>query len=67
MKITSFNGLLSFTDAIADSDPNSNPIPVLGSWDGNLNPTLCSVKSSGYYNVSIRFAVQIGIGNVNKP
>ena len=32
------NGLVTFTD----SDPNSNHIPVLGSWDENLNPSPCS-------------------------
>ena len=26
--------------------PNFNTIPVLVSWDGNLNPTPCSVRSS---------------------
>ena len=25
--------------------------PVQGSWDGNLNPTLCSVKCSAYCNL----------------
>ena len=30
--------LFTFTDS------NSNPIPVVTSWDGNLNPTLYIVK-----------------------
>ena len=51
------SGLFTFTDA--DSDPNSNPIPVLGSWDGNLKLTPCSVNRSAYYNVTIWFEVQI--------
>ena len=28
------------------------PIPVLDSWDENLNLTSCSVKSSAYYKCS---------------
>ena len=46
----------------SDSNPNSDPIPVLGKFDGNLNPTPYSVKRSAYCNVAIWFAVQIGIG-----
>ena len=52
-----------FTFAGTDSDLDSNPIPVLDSWDGNLTLTLCSVrKSFACYNVAIWFAVRIGIG-----
>ena len=42
------NGLFALTGADADSDPYSNHIPVLGSWDENLNPSPCNVKSSAY-------------------
>ena len=52
-----------FTFTGPDSDPDSNPIPVFDSWDGNLTLNLCSVrKSFAYYNVAIWFAVRIGIG-----
>ena len=47
-------GLFTFTDA--DFYPDSNPIPLLCSWVGNLNPIPCSAKSSAYYNVAIWFA-----------
>ena len=40
--------LFTFTDA--DSEPDSDLISVHGSSDGNLNLTLCSVKSSVHYN-----------------
>ena len=49
----------SFTLRETDSDPDSysDPIPVVGSWDWNLNLPLCSVKTSVYCNVAIRFEV----------
>ena len=39
-------GLFRFIDHDSDSDPNSNPIRVIGSknWNRNLNP--CNMKSS---------------------
>ena len=43
------NDLLIFTDP----DPHSNPIPVVGSQDWSLNPTLCSIKDSTWYSVTI--------------
>ena len=39
------------------SDTDSDPVPVLGSWVGNLKLTMCCVKISAYYNVVIWFAV----------
>ena len=42
-------GLFTFTGA----EPDSNPIPVVCSWDGNLNLTPSIVKSSKYYNVAV--------------
>ena len=36
------NDLFTFTDP----DPHSNPIPVVGSQDWSLNPTVYSVKNS---------------------
>ena len=42
-------GLFTFTGA----DPDSNPIPVVCSWDGNLNLTPSIVKSSAEYNLAI--------------
>ena len=42
----SFGGLFTFKDPDADSDPDSNPIPLVGSYYWNLNLTLCSVKGS---------------------
>ena len=51
----------TFTDPYSNSSPDSDPIPLLGSWDWNLNLTMCSVKSSTYYNVAVWFAVPIGI------
>ena len=62
-------GLFTFTDPDSDCHPNSKPIPVLGIWDGNLNLTPRSAKSSAY--VAIWFAVWIWketeseSGNVN--
>ena len=41
-----YYALFTFIDPENDSDPDSNPIPVAGSYDGNLNPTPCSVKCS---------------------
>ena len=35
-----FDGSFTFTDANSNSDPDSSPIAVLDSWDGNLNPDL---------------------------
>ena len=43
-------GLFTVTEADSDSDPDYNPIPVLGSWDKNLNLTRCIVKIPTYYN-----------------
>ena len=40
------NGLFTLTDPDSDSNTDSNPIPVVGSEDWNLNLTSCSVKSS---------------------
>ena len=47
-------GLFTFTEADPNSDTNvdSNLIPVLGSWDGNQNRTVCSVKISAHQNVT---------------
>ena len=39
-------GLFTFTNLDSYSDPDSDPIPVVGSWDWNLNSTLLSVKRS---------------------
>ena len=50
-------GLFTFTEA--DSDPDSNPLPVLSSRDGILKLTLSSVKSS--VCVVIWGAIRIGI------
>ena len=38
------NSLFTFTDSDSDCDLDSDPISVVGNWDGNLN--LCSMKSS---------------------
>ena len=55
------NGLFIFGEADCVSDLDSNPIPVLGTWDGNLNLTPYSVNSFACYNVTIWFVVRIGI------
>ena len=47
------NGLFTFREADYNSNSDSNPIPAVGSLDGNLNMTTCSMKSSAQYNVSI--------------
>ena len=49
MNLSWCNGLFTFSDSDSDSDP----IPVLCSLDIYLNQTLCSVKSSAYYNVTM--------------
>ena len=54
-------GLITFTDADSNSDPNSHSFPVVGNGDWNLSLTWHSVKSSVLYNVAIWFAVRIGI------
>ena len=67
------NGLVTSTEPDSDSDPDSNPICVLCSWDENLNLSLYGVKSSALYNVAIGFQSELesesesGSGNVNKP
>ena len=59
--ILSCTFVFTFTDPYSNSSPDSDPIPLLGSWDWNLNLTMCSVKSSTYYNVAVWFAVRIRI------
>ena len=53
-----YYSLSRFTDAFSDTDSDSNPIPVPGSWDGNLNMAPCSMESSVYYNVTFCLAVR---------
>ena len=67
------DGLFTSTDPDSDSDPDSNPIHILGIWDENLNLTPCSVKSSAYCNVAIGFQCELesesesDSGSVNEP
>ena len=40
------SGSFTFTDPVSNSNPDSDPITVVGSWAWNLNTTSCCVKSS---------------------
>ena len=40
------NGSFTLPKTDSGMDSGTNPIPVFGSWDWNLNLTLCSVKTS---------------------
>ena len=44
-------GLFIFTDPDSNSDTDSDPIPVLSSWDRSRTP--CSVKSSAWYDADL--------------
>ena len=55
-------GLFTVTNMDFDFNPDSDPIPVLSSWDWNLNLTPCRFKCYALHNVAIWFAVRIRIG-----
>ena len=38
-------GLFTFTDPDSDFYPNSDPIPLLRSWDWNVNLTLFEIST----------------------
>ena len=40
------NGVFTLPETDSDTDLDSNPVPLLGSWDWTLNLTPCSVKMS---------------------
>ena len=51
------NGLITLPETDSDPELDSDPIPVVGSWDWNLNLTPCSLKISAWYNVVIGFGI----------
>ena len=59
MKSLHIYGSFTFTDLNSDSDPDSDPIPIIDSQDFNLNPIPCCVKNYAYFHVAVWFVVRI--------